>query len=109
VLPEAMVALGTSLTAGDQDDARQQWLDLQRFNRFLDEPGAAVAACKTALTALGLPGGAPRDPLPPLDNATQALVQAALTDLPGAAARPVAAPVARFSVTLPPINGAGEA
>jgi 4-hydroxy-tetrahydrodipicolinate synthase len=104
LVPSAVVALGTSLAAGARDDARRRWLDLQRFNRFLDEPGAAVAACKAALTVLGLPGGAPRAPLPPLDKATQALVQGAIASLPGATPSAIEAKDTRLSVSLSPAS-----
>lgn len=81
VLPRAVVALGAAFTAGDHPAARSAWLELQRFNRFLDEDSPAVAACKAALTTLGLPGGEPRRPLPGLSEQEHEAIRAAITAL----------------------------
>ena len=81
VLPRTVVALGAAFAAGDHAGARSAWLELQRFNRHLDEDGPAIAACKAALTALGLPGGEPRRPLPGLSEGEREAVRSAITAL----------------------------
>ena len=110
IIPGAVGVLHTALAAGERDGARRRWLDLQQFNCFLTEPGTAVAACKAALVALGLPGGEPRAPLPPLDEVTRTRVCEAILALTAAAPSPCErAPSTPVPVTLPPGNTAGEA
>lgn len=98
VLPEAVVALDAAITAGDQQGAQQRSLALQQFNRFLDDPGVAIAACKAALSALGLPGGEPRAPLPPLDEEIQTLVRETIAALSGV--ETPSAPTSREGATI---------
>lgn len=98
VLPEAVVALDAAITAGDQQGAQQRSLALQQFNRFLDDPGVAIAACKAALSALGLPGGEPRAPLPPLDEEIQTLVRETIAALSGV--ETPSAPTSREGTTI---------
>ena len=81
VLPRPIVDLHAAFLAGDHSAARALWLELQGFNRFLDEPEEAVAACKAALTILGYAGGEPRRPLPGLAAARQADLRAAIAAL----------------------------
>lgn len=81
VVPQIVVALAAACHVGDHASARVIWLQVQALARFLDEPGRAVAACKAALDFLGLPGGAPRRPLPDLPAKEQAAVDDALAAL----------------------------
>ncbi len=109
IFPEAVVAVEVAVAAGDQQTARQRWLALQRFNRFLGDAGMAVAVCKIALSALGLPGGEPRAPLPPLDDTTQAFVReviASLASTEGTPARSDHDSVSSATVTIDLPDGA---
>jgi 4-hydroxy-tetrahydrodipicolinate synthase len=78
VLPLPAAELYAAFAAGDHNAARAVWLGLQGFNRFLDEPEEAVAACKAALTILGQPGGEPRRPLPGLTEARREEVRSTI-------------------------------
>jgi dihydrodipicolinate synthase/N-acetylneuraminate lyase len=55
----------------------RDWFNSDYTGRF----GSAQAIFKSALNALGLPGGYPRLPLLPLDEAGAAIVRRTLTDL----------------------------
>ncbi len=81
VLPRTVVDLHAAFVAGDHRAARAAWLELQSFNRFLDEPEEAVAACKAALTILGQPGGEPRRPLPELSESRHEELRSAIAAL----------------------------
>lgn len=62
--PGAVVALARAMREGDKAGAATQCARLQPLIRLLDDPATGVAACKAAAMALGLPGSAPRSPLP---------------------------------------------
>jgi dihydrodipicolinate synthase/N-acetylneuraminate lyase len=68
IWPQEIVGLWAAFAAGDQAAAQATWQYVQRFGPFLEDQGKAVAACKAALTLLGLPGGEPRRPLPGLSD-----------------------------------------
>lgn len=71
LLPETVVALRRAVREGNLAQAEAAWARLLPLARLLDDPALGVAACKAAATALGLPGGVPRSPLP---GASEALV-----------------------------------
>jgi len=81
IWPRPVVDLYAAFMAGDHSAARATWLELQPFNRFLDAPEEAVAACKAALTILGQPGGEPRQPLPGLAESEREELQAVIDAL----------------------------
>lgn len=81
VLPRRVADLHAAFVAGDHSAARATWRELQSFNRFLDEPEEAVAACKAALTILGQPGGEPRRPLPGLSETRREALRSAIAAL----------------------------
>jgi len=72
LLPGEVVALARAVREGDASGAEARWARLQPLASLLDDPATGVAACKAAATALGLPGGVPRSPLP---GASEALVE----------------------------------
>ncbi len=81
VLPAAMTAIVAA--AADKDNQAQQlFAQLAPLSAFFTNLSVAVPACKAALSALGLPGGQPRAPLPPVSKADHAALHAALAQLP---------------------------
>jgi 4-hydroxy-tetrahydrodipicolinate synthase len=64
LLPREVVALAREVREGDRDAANARWARLRPLVGLLDDPVTGVAACKAAATALRLPGGVPRSPLP---------------------------------------------
>jgi dihydrodipicolinate synthase/N-acetylneuraminate lyase len=64
VLPGEVVALAREVREGDRAGGEARWARLRPLVGLLDDPATGVAAGKAAAAALGLPGGAPRSPLP---------------------------------------------
>ncbi len=93
ILPRATIA---AYRAGA---APALWAALHPLRALLADEGRAVAVAKAALTILGLPGGAPRAPMPGLAAAEHAALVALLGVLTGADAAPV---VATPPTILPP-------
>jgi 4-hydroxy-tetrahydrodipicolinate synthase len=81
IVPEKIVALFDAAERGDYAGARQQQLDLQPLNRFLEYDPGYVAPAKEALVMIGLDVGEPRAPLPRLDDRQRADLRAALVAL----------------------------
>ena len=78
LLPDEVVALRRAVRDGNLAVAEAAWARLLPLARLLDDPAFGVAACKAAATALGLPGGVPRSPLPGASGALVARVGEAL-------------------------------
>lgn len=78
LLPREVVALAREVRDGDRAGGEARWARLLPLVGLLDDPATAVAACKAAATALGLPGGAPRSPLP---GASEALAEAVKAEI----------------------------
>ena len=64
LLPGEVVARAREVREGDRRTVEARWARLRPLVGLIDDPATGVAACKAAATALGLPGGVPRSPLP---------------------------------------------
>lgn len=83
LLPGEVVAFARQVREGDLARAQARWARLRPLVGLLDDPATSVAACKATATALGLPGGVPRSPLP---GASEALVDSVGEALAGVGA-----------------------
>ncbi len=81
VFPAELVSVHRALGDGDLKRAREQW---DRIYPLMDTLMSApfIPAVKAALEEIGLPVGAPREPLLPVDEATRARIAAGLAALP---------------------------
>ncbi|GAA3826585.1 4-hydroxy-tetrahydrodipicolinate synthase [Streptomyces phyllanthi] len=81
VMPAELVSVHRALRDGDLTRAREQWL---RIYPLMDTLMSApfIPAIKAALEEIGLPVGAPREPLLAVDDATRARIAAAVAALP---------------------------
>ncbi|MFI5799966.1 4-hydroxy-tetrahydrodipicolinate synthase [Streptomyces sp. NPDC051677] len=81
VMPAELVSVHRALAAGELDRARTEWA---RIYPLMDTIMSApfIPAVKAALEEIGLPVGAPREPLLPVDDATRARIAAAVASLP---------------------------
>lgn len=79
IMPAELVAVHRALRDGDLLTARERW---RRIYPLMDAVMSApfIPAVKAALEELGLPVGAPREPLLPLDAETRTRIAAALRD-----------------------------
>jgi 4-hydroxy-tetrahydrodipicolinate synthase len=81
IVPRQVVELFDAAERGDYSEARQIQLDLQPLNRFLEYDPGYVAPAKEALAMMGLDVGAPRPPLPVLDDDQRAGLRDALVGI----------------------------
>ncbi|WP_432180058.1 4-hydroxy-tetrahydrodipicolinate synthase [Streptomyces sp. NBC_00063] len=82
VMPADLVAVHQALTAGDLDGARARWKRIYPLMDTLMTGGPFIQGVRAALEAIGLPVGAPREPLLPVEAAHHERIRAALADLP---------------------------
>ncbi|MFD5119843.1 4-hydroxy-tetrahydrodipicolinate synthase [Streptomyces sp. NPDC058385] len=82
VMPADLVAVHQALTAGDLDGARARWKRIYPLMDTLMTGGPFIQGVRAALEAIGLPVGAPREPLLPVEAAHRERIRAALADLP---------------------------
>lgn len=78
IVPAEVVALWQTIRADDATAAEALWARLRPLAALLDDRATGVAAAKAAATLLGLPGGAPRSPLPGVSDDLRDAVAAAL-------------------------------
>lgn len=81
VVPQQMVEVFDAFNKGDHETAKAVHYKLQALNRFLEYDPGYVQPCKEALRLLGLPGGAVRKPLLPLNEQQKTQIKDALADL----------------------------
>lgn len=86
LLPSEVRALRRAVAEGDTVGAEARWARLQPLAALLDHPASGVAAAKATATALGLPGGLPRSPLPGASDDLLAAINRALARVSGAEA-----------------------
>ncbi|MFD5257397.1 4-hydroxy-tetrahydrodipicolinate synthase [Streptomyces bobili] len=81
VMPAELVSIHRALRAGDLARAQAEWV---RIYPLMDAIMSApfIPAVKAALTAVGLPVGAPREPLLGLDDATAARISSLIETMP---------------------------
>ncbi|MFB7997443.1 4-hydroxy-tetrahydrodipicolinate synthase [Streptomyces sp. NPDC056002] len=82
VMPADLVAVHQALTAGDLELARARWKRIFPLMDTLMTGGPFIQGVRAALQEIGLPVGAPREPLLDVEPAHRARIRAALTDLP---------------------------
>ncbi|WP_432168225.1 4-hydroxy-tetrahydrodipicolinate synthase [Streptomyces sp. bgisy031] len=82
VMPADLVAVHQALTAGDLELARARWKRIFPLMDTLMTGGPFIQGVRAALQEIGLPVGAPREPLLDVEPAHRARIRAALADLP---------------------------
>ncbi|MFE1953543.1 4-hydroxy-tetrahydrodipicolinate synthase [Streptomyces sp. NPDC059524] len=82
VMPADLVAVHQALTAGDLESARARWKRIYPLMDTLMTGGPFIQGVRAALQEIGLPVGAPREPLLDIEPAHRERIRAALADLP---------------------------
>ncbi|MET7844765.1 4-hydroxy-tetrahydrodipicolinate synthase [Streptomyces sp. NPDC005356] len=82
VMPADLVAVHQALTAGDLELARARWKKIFPLMDTLMTGGPFIQGVRAALQEIGLPVGAPREPLRDVEPAHRERIRAALADLP---------------------------
>ncbi|MFB8272058.1 dihydrodipicolinate synthase family protein [Streptomyces sp. NPDC055955] len=82
VMPADLVAVHQALTAGDLELSRARWKRIFPLMDTLMTGGPFIQGVRAALQEIGLPVGAPREPLLDVEPAHRARIRAALADLP---------------------------
>ncbi|MGW2342408.1 4-hydroxy-tetrahydrodipicolinate synthase [Streptomyces sp. NPDC001661] len=82
VMPADLVAVHQALTAGDLELARSRWKRIFPLMDTLMTGGPFIQGVRAAMEEIGLPVGAPREPLLPVEASHRERIRAALADLP---------------------------
>ncbi|WP_225636592.1 4-hydroxy-tetrahydrodipicolinate synthase [Streptomyces solaniscabiei] len=82
VMPADLVAVYQALTAGDLELARARWQRIYPLMDTLMTGGPFIQGVRAALQEIGLPVGAPREPLLDIEAAHRERIRAVLADLP---------------------------
>jgi 4-hydroxy-tetrahydrodipicolinate synthase len=81
VIPKQMVQIFDLVQSGQQGEAFNLHMEIQKLNCLLEYDPGYVSPCKEALSMLGLPGGPVRKPLPELNPTERSSLQDALREL----------------------------
>lgn len=82
VMAADLVAVHQALTAGDLEPARSRWKRIFPLMDTLMTGGPFIQGVRAAMEEIGLPVGAPREPLLPVEAAHRERIRAALAHLP---------------------------
>ena len=81
VMPAELVSIYQAMCDGELERAQSEWAGIYPLmDAIMSTP--FIPAIKTALNALGLPGGSPRKPLRDLDATTAATISSLARALP---------------------------
>jgi len=81
VIPKQMVQIFDLVQSGQQGEAFNLHMEIQKLNCLLEYDPGYVSPCKEALSMLGLPGGPVRKPLPELNPTERSSLKDALREL----------------------------